>query len=103
MRTRQHLIIIKGALLTVLTSGAQEKQQVDEAAAMSTTRQIYNQAESDYNIGRIDQAISLLHLQFSLDCENIFNTDHYICGPNSQHVPHFQRGRSLMASLSYNF
>jgi iron complex outermembrane receptor protein len=42
-------------------------------------------------------------LQFSLDCENIFNTDHYICGPNSHNLPYFQRGRSLMASLSYNF
>ena len=42
-------------------------------------------------------------LQLSLDCENVFDTDHYICGPNSQFVPLFQRGRSLMASLSYQF
>lgn len=41
--------------------------------------------------------------QISLDCENIFNTDHYICGPNYQHAPHFQRGRSLMASFSCQF
>ena len=60
MRTRQYLIITIGSLLTVLTSGAQENLQVGEAARMSTTRQIYNQAESDYDIGRIDQAISVL-------------------------------------------
>lgn len=42
-------------------------------------------------------------LQFALDCDNIFNTDHYICGPNYLHVPHFQRGRTLMASVSYQF
>jgi iron complex outermembrane receptor protein len=42
-------------------------------------------------------------LQLSLDCENIFNTDHYICGPNPQYAPKFQRGRTLMASLSYQF
>ena len=43
------------------------------------------------------------NFQISLDCENIFNTDHYICGPNYQHAPHFQRGRSLMASFSCQF
>lgn len=42
-------------------------------------------------------------LQLSLDCENIFNTDQYICGPNYQHVPLFQRGRTLMTSISYRF
>ena len=42
-------------------------------------------------------------LQISLDCENILNTDHYICGPNIQFTPKFQRGRTLMASLSYQF
>jgi iron complex outermembrane receptor protein len=42
-------------------------------------------------------------LQLSLDCENICNTDHYICGPNYQDAPHFKRGRSLMASVSYKF
>jgi iron complex outermembrane receptor protein len=41
--------------------------------------------------------------QFSFDCENILNTDFYICGPNYQYAPKFQRGRSLMASLSYQF
>ena len=41
-------------------------------------------------------------LQVSFDCENILNTDHYICGPNIQDIPHFQRGRSLMASISYH-
>ena len=43
------------------------------------------------------------HLQFSLDCENIFNTDHYICGPNYQSLPHIQRGRTLMASVACQF
>ena len=42
-------------------------------------------------------------LQLSLDCENIFNTDHYICGPNYQHAPKIQRGRTLMASVAYQF
>lgn len=42
-------------------------------------------------------------LQFSFDCENILNIDHYICGPNYQYVPYFQKGRSLMASVSYQF
>ena len=42
-------------------------------------------------------------IRLSLDCENIFNTDHYICGPNPQYAPKFQRGRTLMASFSYQF
>ena len=42
-------------------------------------------------------------LQLSVDCENIFNTDNYICGPNYHHVPHFQRGRTLMTAISYRF
>ncbi len=43
------------------------------------------------------------NLQLALDCENICNTDHYICGPNYQNSPHFQRTRTLMASISYQF
>ena len=42
-------------------------------------------------------------LQLSLDCENILDTDSYVCGPNLQLAPKFQRGRTLMASLSYRF
>lgn len=42
-------------------------------------------------------------LQLSLDCDNIFNTDNYLCGVNSFLHPIFQRGRSLMASISYHF
>ena len=42
-------------------------------------------------------------LQLSLDCENIFDTYHYLCGPNYQYIPHIQRGRTLMASISYQF
>lgn len=41
--------------------------------------------------------------QFSLDCENIFDTDSYICGPSYRYVPMFQHGRTLMASLSVQF
>ena len=43
------------------------------------------------------------HLQLSLDCENILNTDRYLCGPNQVNQPMFQRGRTLMASISYQF
>ena len=46
---RLHLIIFI-LLLTVLPVGGQE----------NTTRQIYYQAESEYDIGRIDQALTLL-------------------------------------------
>ena len=42
-------------------------------------------------------------LQLSLDCENLFDTYHYICGPNYQNLPHFQRGRNLMMAVSYRF
>ena len=42
-------------------------------------------------------------LQLSLDCENIFDTYHYICGTNYLNTPLFQRGRTLIASLSYRF
>lgn len=38
--------------------------------------------------------------QLSLDCENIFNTDYYLCGPSYLYAPMFQRGRTLMASLA---
>ena len=43
------------------------------------------------------------HLQLSLDGENIFNTYHYLCGYTYLCAPDFQRGRTLMASLSYQF
>lgn len=42
-------------------------------------------------------------LQLSFDCENILDTDHYLSGPSFTYVPEFQRGRSLMASISYQF
>ena len=41
--------------------------------------------------------------QLSLDCENIFDTDHYICGTNTHNSPYWKRGRTLMASLSWKF
>ena len=42
-------------------------------------------------------------LQLTLDCENIFDTINYLCGPNSLKIPIFQRGRMLMGSISYHF
>ena len=39
--------------------------------------------------------------QFNLDCENLFDTYHYICGPNYMYVPQYQKGRTLMASVSF--
>lgn len=43
-------------------------------------------------------------LKLSLDCENLLNTDHYLCGPiiDKRH-PIFQHGRTFMASISYQF
>ncbi len=41
--------------------------------------------------------------QLSLDCENIFDTYSYLCGPTYQYAPMFQRGRTLMASFSVQF
>ena len=43
------------------------------------------------------------YLQLSLDCENILNTDRYLCGSYLKKHPIFQRGRTLMASISFNF
>lgn len=43
------------------------------------------------------------HLQLSLDCENLLNTERYLTGPSSQVHPLFQRGRTLMASIAYSF
>ena len=40
-------------------------------------------------------------LTLSLDCENLFNTDYYICGPSIQDAPVFHRGRTLMGSISF--
>lgn len=42
-------------------------------------------------------------LQLSLDCENILNTDSYLCGSRNIMTPIFQRGRTFMASFSYKF
>lgn len=43
------------------------------------------------------------HLHLSIDCENILNTDKYLCGTDLSRHPVFQRGRTLMASISYQF
>ena len=42
-------------------------------------------------------------LQLSLDCQNILNTDRYLCGVSVERHPQFQRGRSLMASVAFHF
>lgn len=42
-------------------------------------------------------------LQLAFDCENVLDTDFYFCGPNMMNIPDLQRGRTLMASLSYQF
>lgn len=43
------------------------------------------------------------HLQIACDCENLLNTDHYIAGPEWTMYPYYQRGRTVMASISYLF
>ena len=43
------------------------------------------------------------YLTLALDVENILNTDHYICGLLTQDAPMFQRGRTLMGSISFAF
>lgn len=40
-------------------------------------------------------------LGLTLDCENLFDADQYICGPHVRRHPIFQRSRTLMASISY--
>ena len=42
-------------------------------------------------------------IKLSLDCENLLNSDHYLCGTTYNLHPSFQRGRTLMASISYQF
>ena len=42
-------------------------------------------------------------LKLSLDCENLLNTDRYLCGKTVSTYPVFQRGRTLMASIAYSF
>lgn len=42
-------------------------------------------------------------LKLSLDCENLLNTDRYLCGLTVSTYPVFQRGRTLMASIAYSF
>lgn len=69
---------------------------------------VYHENEDFYvpAVSLIDLGVKYSYkqrLQLSVDCENIFNTDNYICGPNYQHVPHFQRGRTLMTAISYRF
>ena len=40
-------------------------------------------------------------LTFSLDCENLLNSDRYLCGPVDMMHPLFQRGRTLMATMAF--
>jgi len=41
------------------------------------------------------------HLQLSLDCENLLNTNRYVVGPRWEMYPERQRGRNLMASIAF--
>ncbi|MBR0049408.1 MAG: TonB-dependent receptor [Prevotella sp.] len=41
-------------------------------------------------------------VKLSFDVENIFNTDSYVCGPTVLVFPYFQRGRTLMGSISFS-
>ena len=42
-------------------------------------------------------------LQLSFDCENLFDTDNYLCGPDGKYKPRLDRGRTLMASIALKF
>ena len=59
MKTRLHLLILI-LLLTGLTASGQD----------STPRQIYYQAESEYDIGRIEQALSILQKNIHIFTDN---------------------------------
>ena len=65
--------------------------------------------ETDFYISdklRFDLGVKYSYRQnlgIALDCENIFDTDLYVCGPNYRKHPLFQRGRTLMASISCHF
>jgi len=41
-------------------------------------------------------------MDISLDCENLLNSDRYLCGPLENMHPIFQRGRTLMASIAFH-
>ncbi|MBO7129085.1 MAG: TonB-dependent receptor plug domain-containing protein, partial [Prevotella sp.] len=72
MNKKRHLIIYIIVMLASLTASGQvshevhagesEQEQTDSSTSdMDTPRHIFNKAESDYNIGRTEQAFSLLH------------------------------------------
>lgn len=105
-----HLTINLHGAYHVLQSTAHQLKVYGHASY--TGRQLnythYNQTEDFFVDSRLLIGLGIQyryrqHLQFSLDCENIFNTDHYICGPNYQSRPHIQRGRTLMASVACQF
>ncbi len=64
--------------------------------------------EDSYLSGNLLLALGLQyryrqHLQLSLDCENIFNTDHYLCSMDLMNRRYIQRGRTLMAAIAFQF
>lgn len=42
-------------------------------------------------------------LQLSFDCENILNSDRFVVGPSINLYPYYQRGRTIMGTLSVQF
>ena len=62
--------------------------------------------EEDYYLNRkliFDAGVKYSYnklLQLSLDCENVFNTDRYVTGPEWNMYPNLLRGRNLMASVT---
>lgn len=93
-----------------LLQGKTHELKVDGHATYTGKKMNYSEmAEDDFYVDSsllLDLGIKYRYkkrLQLSLDGENIFDTDHYICGPNYQYAPKLQRGRSLMASIAYQF
>lgn len=43
------------------------------------------------------------HLQIGFDCENVFDTNRFLSGPNYNMYPYRQRGRTIMGSVAYQF
>ena len=75
MNKKLHLIIYILVMLASLTASGQDGLRVlaekseqaktdDSTSGIDTPRHIYNQAESEYNIGRIEHALSLLQDNF---------------------------------------
>jgi len=42
-------------------------------------------------------------LKLSLDCENIFNTNQFLAGPQYNMFPQFDRSRTIMGTIAFTF